>query len=187
LFYTLVCIVLCCYKHLYAGALSREENENHESKEDVLYCAILAYHMTVFLLSTLRELERERERYTNNNIEDSDYQYQPKPRFDASAQSDSEPQSPLALTTGYASRHCVSLLPEIQTMVNTGAATFLKMQQKANHTTRRQYKNKMESNDEHIPNSAKIEVTLQSSKLAQQGQGYQDLGRGTLDSSCSYS
>jgi hypothetical protein len=86
-------------------------------------------------------------------------------RFDATAQAGSTITSPLTLAIGHIQSHTVSLLPEIQAIFNKLGSDYIKLRQRVDHKNRRIQK--MASDHEYIPNSARLKFELRVSSDAQ--------------------
>jgi hypothetical protein len=86
-------------------------------------------------------------------------------RFDATAQGPN-PQvlPPLALATGHVRSHTASLLPEIQDILNKLGIDYLKLRHRADQKVRRIQK--MSSDEDYIPNSARLKFELRVSNDA---------------------
>jgi hypothetical protein len=85
-------------------------------------------------------------------------------RFDATAQSYNQVLSPLALATGHVRSHTASLLPEIQDILNKLGIDYIKLRHRADQKVRRIQK--MSSEEEYIPNSARFNFELRVSSDA---------------------
>jgi hypothetical protein len=85
-------------------------------------------------------------------------------RFDATAQSGNEHLSPLALSLGHIRSHVESLRPETQHILVKIGTDYIKLRQKAALKERRI--TKMSSDEDYIPNSARLKFELKVSNEA---------------------